>query len=625
MERKNKTTRPEARTKRVNAYTATKTTLVGLQGIGVRTLDYIWNCRERGEKIDVEHVRSLKPKVLQILDFSVPGSCDPESTSSSSDSDSSSRKRSKKQSITTLVSGNDKLAEQVARLTAQMNEAERRHSEEITSLRQVMDAAKEQHRIQYDDCMAFLRANKRRVQILETCTAEIQTRLHDVEQSLIKQRENGIGVQDSMVENKICELHEQLKSQVTDDLDQFQSDIAYLAEKIDHLQSARGVAVEPQPCISTPNLCSIVNTEVDGQHQHSSNRLASANTVATSLEKAGPMQHSVNNMREHEYSHVLMAPGNGELQQVQHAYTESCQQQVGHQRFCDRDGEESPDEDDEQSISELMPSPKRYDGTTDFASYEVQFTIYANRVGWTPAERLQMFAMLVEDKALDYYVSNEPRHRGYGNIEEAFNKFRARFSRTELPQSLRGEFHQLRQKPEESIDDWADRVQSVASNAFVGMADDFLTEETVRRFSQGLYNTDAAMFVGSKLPASLPKAIQAAKEYTCNQTAIYGASRKCKAVSFESPEPRVRTVNSDDIQSVVKMEIAGFKQAVAELQELYKKAVTPDKETRFSTIAAEYDKNGHSPPHDTSSPKPDDYKEQSSRNTRSTLNSPRSK
>ena len=157
------------------------------------------------------------------------------------------------------------------------------------------------------------------------------------------------------------------------------------------------------------------------------------------------------------------------------------------------------------------------------------------------------------------------------------------------------------------------------------MAEDFLTEETVRRFCQGLYNKDAAMFVGSKLPASLPKAIQAAKEYTCNQTAIYGASRKCKAVSFESPEPRVRTVNSDDIQSVVKMEIAGFKQAVAELQELYIKAVTPDKETRFSTIAAEYDKNGHSSPHDTSSPKPDDHKEQSSRNTRSTLNSPRSK
>ena len=95
MERKNKTTRPEARTKRVNAYTATKTTLAGLQGIRVRTLDYIWNCRVRGKKIDVEHVRSLKPKVFQILDFSVPGSCDPESTSSSSDSDYGSRKRGK--------------------------------------------------------------------------------------------------------------------------------------------------------------------------------------------------------------------------------------------------------------------------------------------------------------------------------------------------------------------------------------------------------------------------------------------------------------------------------------------------------------------------------------------------
>ena len=170
--------------------------------------------------------------MLQVLDFSVPGGCDQESTSSSSDSDNSSRKRGKKQSSTTKVVGNETLAEQVARLSAQMNEAERRHSEEITSLRQPMDAAKEQHRKQFDDCMALLHANQRRAQSLETCTADVQKRLQDVDHSLIKQREDGVGVQNSMVENKICELHEQFKSQITDDLDQFQLDIAYLAEKI---------------------------------------------------------------------------------------------------------------------------------------------------------------------------------------------------------------------------------------------------------------------------------------------------------------------------------------------------------------------------------------------------------
>ena len=234
----------------------------------------------------------------------------------------------------------------------------------------------------------------------------------------------------------------------------------------------------------------------------------------------------------------------------------------------------------EQSINKLMPRPKSYNGTTNFASYEVQFTIYANNARWTPAERLQMFAILVEGKALDYFVSNKPKNGDYRDIEEVFRKFRARFGRTELPQSLRNEFQQLRQRSEETIDDWADRVQSMASDAFSGMADDYVTEETVRRFCQGLHDKDAATFVGSRLPRDLATAIQAVKEYSCNQKAIYGTSRKLRSVSFGDQDPRVRSVSKDEVQSVIHKEMADFKQAFAELQSMLSKAVNSAKESR---------------------------------------------
>jgi hypothetical protein len=52
-------------------------------------------------------------------------------------------------------------------------------------------------------------------------------------------------------------------------------------------------------------------------------------------------------------------------------------------------------EAEDQSFKKMFPRPKRYDGTTNFTSYEVQFTIYANNTSWTPEERLQMFAILV--------------------------------------------------------------------------------------------------------------------------------------------------------------------------------------------------------------------------------------
>ena len=99
-------------------------------------------------------------------------------------------------------------------------------------------------------------------------------------------------------------------------------------------------------------------------------------------------------------SNVVMAPGVRE-------------QKERPQRLCnsESDGSESPEEA-KPYINELMPSPKRYDGTTNFASYVVQFIIFANNARWTPTERLHMFAILLDGKALDYYVSIKP---GSGN------------------------------------------------------------------------------------------------------------------------------------------------------------------------------------------------------------------
>ena len=411
------------------------------------------------------------------------------------------------------------------------------------SLRQAMDAAKERHRIQYDDCMALLRANRRRVQSLETCTADVQKRLQNVEKSLLSQREEGVGVHELMIKNNICALHEQFKSQVTDDLDIFQSDIAYLAEKIDHLQSAGGFPMAHQPCISAPNVCPIMNSEVDVQQQRNHTQFTS--TAASILKEKGDINHPIANMTSQVGSNVFMAPGEGEQKEFQQIHMESCQQKEIPQRLCNSESDGSESHEEAKSyISEFMPSPKRYDGTTNIDSYEMQFIFFANNARWTPTERLHMFAILLDGKALDYYVSNKPGHGDYNSIEEVFSKFRARFGRAELPQSLRSEFQTLCQRSEETINDWADRVHSMASDAFDGMADNYVSEETVRCFCQGLFDKETAAFVGSKLPTDLSTAVQAVKEYICNKQAVYKASRKV----HENRETRTRSVSSEDLQ-----------------------------------------------------------------------------
>ena len=67
--------------KKVNAYVATKTTLTNVRGLGVRTLEYIWNCRTRGVRIDIEKLRHINPKVMHMLDFTVPRNYDSDSSS----------------------------------------------------------------------------------------------------------------------------------------------------------------------------------------------------------------------------------------------------------------------------------------------------------------------------------------------------------------------------------------------------------------------------------------------------------------------------------------------------------------------------------------------------------------
>ena len=95
-----------------------------------------------------------------------------------------------------------------------------------------------------------------------------------------------------------------------------------------------------------------------------------------------------------------------------------------------------------------------------------------------------------------------------------------------------------------------------------------------------MHDKDAATFVGSRLPRDLATAIQAVKEYSCNQKAIYGTSRKLRSVSFGDQDQRVRSVSKDEVQSVIHKEMADFKQAFAELQSMLSKAVKSAKESR---------------------------------------------
>ena len=70
------------RKEKVNVYTATKTKLMSLQGVGVQTVDYIWVCRKRHLVIDAAKVAKMSPRSLKVLDFTKPEGYDSDSACS---------------------------------------------------------------------------------------------------------------------------------------------------------------------------------------------------------------------------------------------------------------------------------------------------------------------------------------------------------------------------------------------------------------------------------------------------------------------------------------------------------------------------------------------------------------
>ncbi|VDI45311.1 Hypothetical predicted protein [Mytilus galloprovincialis] len=125
-------------------------------------------------------------------------------------------------------------------------------------------------------------------------------------------------------------------------------------------------------------------------------------------------------------------------------------------------------------------------------------------------------------------VTNAPKnikYDGKGNWQAFFTKF-ARYAQRELveklhkrfgfkalPETAQVQFNNARQAPEESLEDWADRVLSLATRAFRNLPDDYMYEQAVMRLCQGIEN---------KTPQSIEEAIDKIRLFQHNTQAIYG-------------------------------------------------------------------------------------------------------
>ena len=100
-------------------------------------------------------------------------------------------------------------------------------------------------------------------------------------------------------------------------------------------------------------------------------------------------------------------------------------------------------------------------------------------------------------------------------------KIEKRFGFRELPETAQVQFSNARQTPEELLEDWADRVLSLATRAFRELPKRHMYQQVVVRFCHGAADKEAGSYASNIRPKNIEEAIDKMRWYRHKHQAIY--------------------------------------------------------------------------------------------------------
>ncbi|KAH3720069.1 hypothetical protein DPMN_062962 [Dreissena polymorpha] len=112
-----------------------------------------------------------------------------------------------------------------------------------------------------------------------------------------------------------------------------------------------------------------------------------------------------------------------------------------------------------------LPKNLRYDGKSYWLSFKQKFDSYRSVNSWTDSECRDYLNWCLEGKALDFFTIMTQMGDMF-SFSEIMRKMEARFGAKELSETARVKFQQATQNAGESLEDWADRVLTLAIPAF---------------------------------------------------------------------------------------------------------------------------------------------------------------
>ena len=130
------------------------------------------------------------------------------------------------------------------------------------------------------------------------------------------------------------------------------------------------------------------------------------------------------------------------------------------------------------------------------------------------------------------------------------------FGFRELPDMAQVQFNNALQTPDELLEDWADRVLSLATRAFRDLPETHMYQQTVVMLCQGASDKEAGSYASNIRPKNIEEAIDKMRWFQHNYQAIFGTtlgSNPRKEVKQVSPgsyyggETRVCVIGDDRV------------------------------------------------------------------------------
>lgn len=195
------------------------------------------------------------------------------------------------------------------------------------------------------------------------------------------------------------------------------------------------------------------------------------------------------------------------------------------------------------------PKMSTYDGRNDWRPYYLQFSTIADRCKWQSEQRLYKLIECLRDKALKFY-SSRPKFV-QTNCESLCKKMEERFGRKEPPHIVRRLLQDLKQEQEESLEEFAERAQELATDGYPDTPDNFVQTLATDAFLKGCVDKRAALTAMDKNPDALDQAVQYVRSAVANQKVIMGTRRaEIKRVSFMEQNDENEDTQETSVQNV---------------------------------------------------------------------------